>query len=214
MAKISQFLLWPIVYILSKFLYRIRIQGRENLKKINKPFIIISNHFSFFDSFLFRLILGFSTPNLPLRFMAVKNFNWFFLNLLESLGIIYLIYKIYGVVVVTPGLGIQKNLEKLKKAIIKKQNVVIYPEGSISKTGMIGPFKKGAAVLAIESGVPALPISFRLGKKKFIRKDLTINIGEPIYVKKDDKPEEVTNFFYEAITRLHEKMDNLTDLNK
>ena len=208
MAKISQFLLWPIVYFLSKFLYKIRIQGRENLKKVNKPFIIISNHFSFYDSFLFRLVLGFFTPNLPLRFMAVRKFRSKITNFLVKVGLIDLIYKIFGAITVVPGLGIEKNLIKIKQAIMMGQNVVIYPEGSIYKNKTISPFKNGAAVLAIESEAPVLPVSFRIHERRLGHPELVINIGEPIYVKNNSNVEDVTNIFYTTIIKLYETIDN------
>lgn len=214
MAKISQFLLWPIVYILSKFLYRIRIQGRENLKKINKPFIIISNHFSFFDSFLFRFILGFSTPNLPLRFMAVTKFNWSFLNFLSEIGFIRFIYKIFGVMVVTPGLGIEKNLKEAKQAITNGQNVVIYPEGSISTKDNVAIFKKGAAILAIESNAPILPVCFNMFKKSKSRNRLFINIGEPIKISHELNPETLTIYLHDVISKLYDENKKINETIK
>ena len=129
--RISQFLTWPIAFLYFHFLYRVNIHGRENLKKGEDPFIIIVNHISFADSFLFRLILGFSTPHLPLRFMAVRRFSWRWLNFLADIGVIDFIYGIFGVFVVVPGLGIEKNLEEAKRIIGRKGNIVIYPEGKI-----------------------------------------------------------------------------------
>ncbi|MCI0481895.1 MAG: 1-acyl-sn-glycerol-3-phosphate acyltransferase, partial [Candidatus Dadabacteria bacterium] len=38
-------------------------------------------------------------------------------------------------------------------------SVIILPEGTRSKTGEIGPFKKGAFVLAADLGMPVLPVS-------------------------------------------------------
>jgi len=203
--KISQFLTWPIAFIYFRILYKLKINGRENLKKVTRPFISIVNHFSFADSFLFRLILGFFTPNLPLRFMAVKRFNWRWLNFLADIGVITFIYSIFGVFVIVPGRGIQKNLEEAKRLIKRKENVVIYPEGKIVTEHTIAPFKPGAAVLAIETGTPVIPISLRLGSRKFLRKELTVNIGEPIIVSADAEFNETTKLFYDTIIDLYNK---------
>lgn len=201
--RISQFLTWPIAFVYFNLFYRLRVNGRDNFKKVSSPFIIIVNHFSFVDSFLFRLILGFSTPHLPLRFMAVEKFSWRWLNFLSDIGVIPFIYSIFGVFVVVPGLGLHKNLEKARKIISRKGNIVIYPEGKIVKDNVIAPFKSGAAVLAIETGTPVVPVSLRLGKRKWIRKELVVNVGEAILVSSDSSIENTVNRFYTAITSLY-----------
>ena len=205
LLRTSQFITWPIAYVFFNSLYNIRVLGQENLEKANNPFIIIANHFTSVDCFLFRLILGFSTPHLPLRFMAVDKFDYKELNFFSNIGVIPFIYKMFGVIIVTPGLGIQKNLEEAKQIITQGENVVIYPEGGIVKGCTIAPFRTGAAVLASETGAAVLPISFRLGDRKFFRKDLIINIGEQIHVLHDAHPDETTKMFSDAITDLYEK---------
>ena len=203
--RLSQFLTWPIAFIYFNSLYRLRINGRENLKKVARPFIIIVNHFSFADSFLFRLILGFATPHLPLRFMAVKRFDWPHLNFLSTIGIIGFIYSIFGVFIVVPGLGLQKNLEEAKRLIGRKQNIVIYPEGKIVTDRAIAPFKPGAAVLAADTGAPVVPIASHLGSKGSFRRELIVNIGEPIRVPLGAQAADTTKAFYDAIADLYNK---------
>lgn len=203
--RISQFLTWPIAFIYFHIQYHLHVNGQENLKKVKSPFIIIVNHFSFADSFLFRLILGFTTPHLPLRFMAVKNFSWHWLIFLTDIGVVGFIYSIFGVFIVVPGRGIQKNLEEAKRIIKQKGNIVIYPEGKIVTEHVIAPFKSGAAVLSAETGAPVLPLSFRLGKRKFLRKELTVNIGEPIHVQTNSKSDETTKLFYDTVIGLYNK---------
>jgi len=203
LLRLSQFMTWPIAFAYFNSLYRLRINGRENLKKVSRPFIIIVNHFSFADSFLFRLILGFATPHLPLRFMAVKKFDWPHLNFLSTIGIIGFIYSIFGVFIVTPGLGLEKNLEEAKRLIGRKQNIVIYPEGKIVIEGAIAPFKPGAAVLAADTGAPVVPIATHIGKKGFLRRELVVNIGEPIRIFAGSQPADATKVFYDAIVDLY-----------
>ena len=203
--RISQFLTWPIAYVYFHLLYRLRINGRENLGKVTSPFIIIVNHFSFVDSFLFRLILGFVTPHLPLRFMAVERFSWRWLNFLSDIGVIPFVYSLFGVFVVVPGLGIQKNLEKAKQIISRKGNVVIYPEGKIVTEHVISSFRPGASVLAIETDAPVLPVSLRLDRSHMFRRELTVNVGEPISVARDAKTDETTKLFYDTIMGLFNK---------
>jgi 1-acyl-sn-glycerol-3-phosphate acyltransferase len=48
-------------------------------------------------------------------------------------------------------------LDRLKEHLAHRWSVVIFPEGTLSRTGNIGTFKKGAAILAIDAGVPIVP---------------------------------------------------------
>lgn len=204
-SKVTQFLTWPILFILFHTFFSVNVHGRDNLKKVRSPFIIISNHVSFYDSFIFRLALGFITPHLPLRFMGVRSFNYKFLNFLSSIGVIGLIYKLFGVFTVVPGRGIAQNLKEAKDIIESGGNIVIYPEGRIISNHTIGPFRKGATILARQTGVPVLPFIFHIDKMHFSRDVLDIMIGDPIYLTKTVSDEEGTEILHSAIIELFNK---------
>ena len=55
------------------------------------------------------------------------------------------------------GGGARPYLDTLKELLRQRWSVVIFPEGRLSVTGSIGSFRKGAAVLAIDSGAPIVP---------------------------------------------------------
>jgi len=205
-AEVTQFLAWPVVFLIFIPFFKLQVNDRENLKKIKAPFIIISNHFSFYDSFLFRLILGLNTPHLPLRFMAVKKFNWRFLNILSFLKIIDLVYILFGVFIITPGKGIKENLKKAKSIIESGANVVIYPEGKIVEDEDISPFKKGAAVLSRQMNVPILPISFREDDKNKFRRKIVVNVGQPISLDADSSDDVNTETLRETILSLYNRL--------
>jgi 1-acyl-sn-glycerol-3-phosphate acyltransferase len=162
---------------------------------------------NFLDSFLFRLILGFSTSHLPLRFTGVRHFNWRLLNFLSDIGVIGFIYDLFGVLTIIPGLGLEKNLEESKRVLKDGGNVVIYPEGKIATTEEIGPFKPGAAVLAIGAGAPVILVSFKIEPSRFLRSRLTVNIGEPMKVPTGMGTDNVTKVFRDGILALYVKKD-------
>lgn len=204
-ARITQYITWPFFLLFFNSFLDVRIKGREKFKKIKGPFIIISNHVAYYDSFLFRLILGPITPHLPLRFMAATKFERKTINFLSSIGVIDFIYSLFGVFTVVPGLGIEKNIEKAKEIIKIGGNVVIFPEGRVSKNGQIGPFKKGAAALKKATGAIVIPISFKLGKCNILRKRININVGEEIVVLVDESIEDTTEKFHKVISELQER---------
>jgi len=202
-ASITQFLTWPVAFVVFNIFLCLDIQGRKNFRTVQNPFIIISNHVAFYDSFLFRLVLGLWTRHLPLRFMAVDTFNWRWLNIMAEFGVISFIYSLFGAFVIEPGLGMEKNLERAREIIDAGGNVVIYPEGDIIVTGDIAPFRKGAAALARQTGVSVIPVALKFGRKGWLRRELRINIGGPMSVLAGHSIEEVTDSLRSTMIDLH-----------
>ncbi|MGB0035179.1 MAG: lysophospholipid acyltransferase family protein [Candidatus Acidiferrales bacterium] len=67
-------------------------------------------------------------------------------------------------------------VERLKEGL----SFAVYPEGTRSPDGRLRPFKKGAFVLAIQAGVPVVPVSI-VGAQKLMRKgEWTLRPGEVI----------------------------------
>jgi len=73
---------------------------------------------------------------------------------------------------------------------IMESGIVLWvaPEGTRSRDGKLGPFKKGSFVMAIESGATIIPVGIQ-GSEKILRpktfdfyldQEVTINIGAPI----------------------------------
>ena len=201
-ARITQFVTWPLLFVIFHTLFNIRIKGRRNFKYVRSPFIIISNHISFYDSFLFRLVLGVWTPHLPLRFMAVRRFSWRFLNFLETIGIIDLIYSLFGVFIVVPGAGLNQNLVEAREIIRAGGNVVIYPEGKIVVDHSLASFKKGAAVLTRDTGVSVIPVIFK-DFEGGLRRKIRVTVGGPMQILPGMSIEDMTRSFYNTEAELY-----------
>ena len=52
-------------------------------------------------------------------------------------------------------------IESLNRAGAERPSLVIFPEGTRSRTGALLPFRKGAFVLAIATGLPIVPVVCR-----------------------------------------------------
>jgi len=65
-----------------------------------------------------------------------------------------------------PGAGIVKKMAKLVGA---QQSLIVFPEGTRSVDGVVGRFKGGSFVIALDSGVPVVPISIS-GSRRVMRK--------------------------------------------
>jgi 1-acyl-sn-glycerol-3-phosphate acyltransferase len=142
-----RFLAWVLV---STF-YRIRTAGAEHIPQ-HGPALLVCNHVSFVDAIV---ILG-EAPR-PIRFvMEVSMFRSPLLNwLFRSIGAI--------------GIASQKDepavFEKanrlIDEALAGGELVCIFPEGRITKTGELSPFRAGAVRIAERNRVPVVPMALR-----------------------------------------------------
>jgi len=84
----------------------------------------------------------------------------------------------------------KQSVESLKSATDKLKgswSVLIYPEGTRTPNGSLLPFKKGAFMMAVQTGIPILPVTsngaFKVLPKKtvwFRSGHITVTIGDPI----------------------------------
>jgi 1-acyl-sn-glycerol-3-phosphate acyltransferase len=55
-----------------------------------------------------------------------------------------------------PGAGV---LKKMQRMVSQQASLIIFPEGTRSRDGRVGRFKGGVFLLAIDSGLPVVPVS-------------------------------------------------------
>lgn len=100
----------------------------------------------------------------------------------------------------------------LKKAVrvLKSGNsVCIFPEGYISKTGTMRPFKPGFLVLAEMANVPVIPFAMERPYKIFGKRKLVM-IDNPYTVEKAPKEERTARLEQEA-KRFHDAVESMRD---
>lgn len=205
-----QSLFLPIFYIAYHSIFALKIEGRENLKTIKGPVIFISNHISFYDSFMFDLFVHPFSHILPFRFMGSRVFIVPLLAVLKVIGIVDLIYFLFGVFRITPGEGAEKSLKKAYEIVKRGGTVVMYPEGRIWRpTNVhpenIGPFKWGAAILAKNTGVRVVPVSMkRTVSKERARTKIDVVIGKPFFVDSQLRPEQIAEEMRKKVVSQYE----------
>lgn len=138
---------------------RLTLKGAENYDP-EKQYILMMNHVNFFDTFV-------AYARLPGKARAVEeesHFKWPLYGLLV---------RRVGVIPISRKSGI-KAMNALKKAaeLIQKRkefSFFVLPEGTRTRTGKLGTFKKGGFLLAMESGLDILPMiqigSFKIKQK-------------------------------------------------
>ncbi|MDQ6710780.1 MAG: 1-acyl-sn-glycerol-3-phosphate acyltransferase [Candidatus Dormibacteraeota bacterium] len=145
-ALLQTFLVFPLLNLFSP----LTLKRRERLKGLRGGAIFVSNHSSAFDAVAMLQAM-------PKKF----RYRSFVVAAADS------IYKrkwegaLTGLLINTfpipRGGGARPALDRLKEHLGHRWSVVIFPEGTLSRTGNIGTFRKGAAILAVDAGVPIVP---------------------------------------------------------
>jgi len=159
------------------FIFNIKlvVKGKHNLQDRN--YIFASNHASLID--------------IPLLLIAVNRYTVFIAKSeLSKIPIFKSILDMAGFIFVD-----RKNNDKAVKSMnnlmddIKKipRSVAIFPEGTRTSDGELLPFKKGAAIFAINTDIPVIPVAisgtFSWSKKKLFdmsQSVISFEFGEPI----------------------------------
>jgi 1-acyl-sn-glycerol-3-phosphate acyltransferase len=143
----------------------VEARGLENVRP-DQPYVFMSNHQSVWD--IAGLI---ATLPVSWRFVAKKELTW-----IPFFG--WALY-LHGHVIVDRG-NRQKavaSLERAAERVRQGLNVVIFPEGTRSETGTMREFKSGGFHLALQAGVPILPVSVSGGRNITRKRSLKIEGG-------------------------------------
>jgi 1-acyl-sn-glycerol-3-phosphate acyltransferase len=142
----------------------------------SKPHIFLMNHQSAFD-----IPVAFAVIPVNIRFIAKHVLKWIpFLGwYMAATGMIFLNRS-----------NRRESMRSLKRAgerIRAGSNLLAFPEGTRSKDGRILPFKKGSFVLAVEAGVPIIPMAIEgtrgmlpKGSIRLRRHPIRVKVGRPI----------------------------------
>lgn len=179
---------------------QLEIRGKKNIKD-NKNYIFAPNHSSFMD--------------FPVLFVAVNKYLVFVAKKeLERIPIFKSILSISGSIFVNRDNTNDAidSLDELKSDIKNTpRSVVVFPEGTRSNLNQLKSFKKGAAVLSINTGLPIIPVyimgSFDWWNTKNFRKNsnkIVINFGKPIITenKQYEDRKNITNSIKKEIIKL------------
>lgn len=157
----------------------VRRTGMENIEK-GKPYIIVSNHQSALDVFLLYGYLG------------VK-FKWMMKKEIEKIPLVGAACRRAGFIYIDrSSIGSGKgSIEAAEETLSRGMSMIIFPEGTRTGDGRMSRFKKGAFLLAVELGMPLLPVTINGAYRAMSRKawhvtwhPMSITVHKPIEVER------------------------------
>lgn len=125
----------------------VKVIGREKLDK-KKSYVFIANHQGSYDIFLVYGYLG-------------QHIKWMMKKSLRKLPMVGKACEAAGFIFVdnSSAKTALKSIDEAEKRLVDGVSVVLFPEGSRTKTGKIGAFKKGAFQMALDLKLSLVPIS-------------------------------------------------------
>jgi len=147
---IGHYLFSPAV--LAVCMIRWKVSGKENIP--NYPAIYISNHTSLLD-----IPILFAAINQPLFYVAKMELKRvpFLGQYMQAMGMIFIDRSNREQAMLSMRSAIQD--------IAEGKSIVVFPEGTRSKTGSLQPFKRGAFVIACEGQIPLIPVVIHGGSR-------------------------------------------------
>jgi 1-acyl-sn-glycerol-3-phosphate acyltransferase len=168
-----------IVTLPTWLIWRVRAIGVANVPK-SGPLVLAPNHFSQMDHFFVGLYL-----RRKIRFMAKSQ--------LFGPPVLTYIYKHGGVFPVRRGHHDEEAFETVRRLLDQGEMLLVYAEGGRSRSQELGEPKPGIGRIALESGVPIVPVAIKGSErarqwKRFRFPKVTVRFGEPMSFPAEDSP--------------------------
>jgi long-chain acyl-CoA synthetase len=155
-------LAWPATYLLAAP----RVHGRENLRGLQEPVLVISNHVTYLD-------IAWILPALPARFRnrlatamggerlarmrrPPKEMNLFG-RLHKRLDYLLALW-LFNVYPLPQQSGFLKSFSFAGDLADRGWNILVFPEGKTTEDGNILPFRSGIGLLAKQLNIPVVPV--------------------------------------------------------
>jgi 1-acyl-sn-glycerol-3-phosphate acyltransferase len=188
--SLIKFLANKILYGYIKKYANIKVKGWENLNGIQKPMLFICNHLSNSDA----LVLNTTFKEQDLAFVAGVKLTG---NVLTNLGM-----HITKTINIKPNAADKDAISNVVKHLKAGNNVMIFPEGTRSRTGGMTEAKKGIVLIQRLSKATVIPVGMSgtdkllpindkdMALEDFHCADVIVNIGKPVAIPSKGKEED------------------------
>jgi len=173
-------MIWGRMFCLV-FLIPVRVNGRENIEK-GRSYVMVSNHQSAFDIFSLYGHIG-------------VRFKWMIKKEILRIPFVGRACKSAGFIFVDreSAFGSTGSLNEAKSRLVDGMSLLVFPEGTRTRNGQMGRFKRGSFKIAADLGLPVLPITLngcfdvlRPGAWHVSRHPITITVHKPLEADAND----------------------------
>lgn len=187
---------------------RVTLHGAENVEGLTEPFIVIANHSSHMDTGLVYSVL----PDHLTRLLSVgAAADTWFMNPVKSL-VPTILFNAYPVD--RPGRPHKGDHRGLSDALLDQGiPLMIFPEGTRSRTGAMASFTPGVARLSRSHGVPVVPVAlvgsgeaWPANKRmpRWPRREVHVVIGRPMSAREGETSSLFTRRLEREVVDLHD----------
>ncbi len=193
---------FPILSVLNKIVYDLKIEGKENIKNLKTGAISVSNHVLILDCSMIGLSFGLKKIYFTTREGSFK------------IPFVRRLIKLLRAIPIPSTMSNEECFVKqLDQALQEGKIIHFYPEKALwPYYEKIRRFENGAFNFAIRNSVPIIPIVIKFRNPKGIRKlfkkkkDVTIKILEPI--KYENQSDSKKSSIEELKKQVHNVMEN------
>lgn len=171
------------------------VRGRENLRSVGGPVLVVANHIEYFDpAYVLEALPGRLRNRLAVamdgeRLEAMRNPppGTRLLIGMAHRAAYWLVVALFNVFPLPRQSGFRRSFAFAGDLVDRGWSVLIFPEGVRTRDGRMGPFRAGIGLLATQLGVPVVPAYvggvFELkqaGKRRARPGQITVSLGPPI----------------------------------
>ncbi len=159
---IPEFLMRFLIWMLVHTMYRVKETGLAHVPD-EGPAVLVSNHVSFVDA----LLIGGSCRR-PVRFVMDHH--------IFKIPILSFIFRTGRAIPIAPqkedAALMERAFDEVARALAEGDVICIFPEGKLTSSGEMSPFRPGVERIIARSPVPVVPMALRgLWGSFFSRKD-------------------------------------------
>lgn len=105
--------------------------------------------------------------------------------------------------------SVSKTAAAMLEALTAGESVLVFPEGTRSRDGILGKFKRGSFMAALKSGAPIVPVAISgsyailpKGSKLFKAAKVKLSFAKPVYIKNEEEFDRKVELVREEIAKL------------